>query len=156
MCGGNHMENANTLESERSLDIGPHQVEMDNWIDCAPFEQLLKMKIESVGDGRAVLAMPFLFQFSQGAGLLHGGALTSLADTAVALACKSLLPVGSRFATISLESIFLAPVRQGLVTAHAEVAPAEKRTLHGKAVIVDQKGKDVMRFTAQFKIARNY
>ena len=139
---------------ESSLATGPHRVELKNWIDCAPFGQLLKMKIESVDAGKATLSMPFLFEFSQGAGLLHGGALTSLADTAVALACKSVLPVGTRFATISLESTFLAPVRQGYVTAHAEVVLSEKRKIDGKVVIVDQNNKEVMHFTAVFKIAR--
>ncbi len=139
---------------EPSLATGPHRVELDSWIDCAPFGQLLKMKIESVGTGKATLSMPFLFEFSQGAGLLHGGALTSLADTAVALACKSVLPAGTRFATISLESTFLAPVRQGYVIAHAEVVLSEKRKIDGKVVIVDENDKEVMRFTAVFKIAR--
>jgi len=148
------MENTYNQNVEPSLATGPHRVEMDNWIDCAPFEQLLRMKIESVGDGKAVLSMPFLFEFSQGAGLLHGGALTSLADTAVALACKSVLSVGTRFATISLESTFLAPVRQGYVTARAEVVLSEKRKIDGKVVIVDRHDKEVMHFTAVFKIAR--
>ena len=140
--------------SESLENTGPHRVELENWISCAPFEQLLKMKIESVADGQAVLTMPFLFEFAQGGGLLHGGALTSLADTAVALACKSVLPVGTRFATISLESIFLAPVRQGYVTAHAEVVLSEKRKIDGKVVIVDENNTEVMNFTAIFKIAR--
>jgi len=42
---------------------------------------------------------------------MHGGALTALADTAVAMAIKSLLLEGTRFATIKLVMEFLAPVR---------------------------------------------
>ena len=149
------MANMRSLDDTSSFTTGPHKVEMDNWMSCAPFEQLLRMKIERAVDGKAVLTMPFLFEFCQGAGLLHGGALTSFADTAVALACKSILPTGTRFVTILLESIFLAPVREGLVTVYAEAVVAEKRKIDGKAVVVDHKGKEVMRFTALFKIARN-
>ncbi len=137
-------------------NTGPHDVKMDNWLSCAPFEALLQMKIESAADGQAVLSMPFLHQFSQGAGLLHGGALTSLADTAVAIACKSLLAPGTHFATLSLESTFLAPVQEGIVTAHAVVtkSKSDQRTLHGQATVKDQNGKEVMRFTSIFQVAR--
>ncbi|MBW2682165.1 MAG: PaaI family thioesterase [Deltaproteobacteria bacterium] len=137
-------------------NTGPHDVKMDNWLSCAPFETLLQMKIESAADGQAVLSMPFLHQFSQGAGLLHGGALTSLADTAVAIACKSLLAPGTHFATLSLESTFLAPVQEGIVTAHAVVTKnkSDQRTLHGQATVKDQNNKEVMRFSSLFRIAR--
>jgi len=137
-------------------NTGPHHIELEEWLSCAPFENLLQMKIESAADGRAVLSMPFLHQFSQGAGLLHGGALTSLADTAVAIACKSLLPAGTHFATLSLESTFLAPVQKGIVTAHAVVtkSKSDRRTLHGQATVKDQNNRVVMRFTSLFKIAR--
>ena len=135
---------------------GPHNIEMEDWLSCAPFETLLQITIENAADGRAVLSMPFLHQFSQGAGLLHGGALTSLADTAVAIACKSLLPTGTHFATLSLKSTFLAPVHEGIVTAHALVITSKnnQRTLHGQATVTDQNNREVMHFTSLFKIAR--
>ncbi len=137
-------------------NTGPHHIRMDNWLSCAPFENLLQMEIESAAEGQAVLSMPFLHQFSQGAGLLHGGALTSLADTAVAIACKSLLPTGTHFATLSLESTFLAPVQDGIVTAHAVVTKSEsdQRTFHGQATVKDKNNKEVMHFTSLFRIAR--
>ena len=58
---------------------GPHKFDMKGWISCAPFERLLHMEIVEASDGRATLTMPFLIDFAQGAGLLHGGALVSLA-----------------------------------------------------------------------------
>jgi len=129
---------------------------MEDWLCCAPFEDLLHLKIEKATGGQAVLSMPFLYQFSQGSGLLHGGALTSLADTAVAIACKSLLSAGTHFATLSLESTFLAPVQKGIVTAYAVISKSksDKHILHGEATIKDQNGRDVMRFISTFKIAR--
>lgn len=150
------MNNSTESENRAPANTGPHNIEMEDWLSCAPFENLLQMKIESATDGRAVLSMPFLYHFAQGAGLLHGGALTSLADTAVAIACKSMLPIGTHFATLSLESTFLAPVKEGTVTAHADVTKNknDQRTLYGRAIIKDQNGQEVMRFTSLFKIAR--
>lgn len=134
---------------------GPHRIQMDSWISRAPFETLLQMEIVEAEGGRAVLSMPFLIDLAQGAGLLHGGALVSLADTAVVMAIKSILPPQTHFATISLESKFLAPVRQGVVTARAEAEFLEERVLKGRATILNEEERAVMEFTSIFKIARD-
>ena len=138
---------------ERST--GPHQFSMDGWISCAPFERLLHMKIVEAADGRATLTMPFLVDFAQGAGLMHGGALVSLADTAMAMAIKSLMSPQSHFATISLETKFLHPVKQGVITAKAEITDRKGQILHGKAIVYDEARRPVMEFSSTFKIAKD-
>lgn len=137
------------------MDLGPHRIEMKEWISCAPFERLLQMNIAQASGGTAVLTMPFVRDLAQGAGLMHGGALVSLADTAVVMAIKSLLPPGTHFATISMESRFLSPVTRGIVTARARVTGADGRLLHGVAQLYDAEEREVMHFTSTFKVARN-
>ena len=134
---------------------GPHQFSLDAWISRAPFERLLHMTIVEASDGKAVLTMPFLLDLAQGAGLMHGGALVSLADTAVAMAIKSLLPPATLFATISMEARFLYPVKKGLVTARAEVVKREGRNLQGKALLYDDEGRAVLEFSSNFKVAKD-
>jgi acyl-CoA thioesterase len=134
---------------------GPHEFDMDGWISCAPFERLLHMEIVEASDGRATLTMPFLVDFAQGAGLLHGGALISLADTAVVMAIKSLAPVQTHFATISLEAKFLYPVKQGVVTARAKVIQQEGRILQGQATVYNEEEKPVLEFSSTFKVAKD-
>lgn len=138
-----------------ALSTGPHQFQMEGWITCAPFERLLKMEIMEAAEGRAVLRMPFLIDLAQGAGLMHGGALVSLADTAVVMAIKSLVTPQTHFATISMESKFLYPVKQGMVTARAHVAGREGRILRGEATVYNEDGKAVLAFASVFKIARD-
>ncbi len=133
---------------------GPHQVTLDRWISCAPFEKLLGLDIVEAKDGRSYLTMPFVYQLAQGQGMAHGGAIVTLADTAVAMAIKSLLPPGSRFGTISLNAEFLGPVTQGVLTARAEVTPVENRQVQGYAEVTDDDGSPVMRFSAVFKLGR--
>ncbi len=133
---------------------GERQFDLQGWIDTAPFEDLLGMSIETAAEGRAVLSMPFTVQLAQGGGYLHGGALTALADTAVAIAIKTLLPEGTVFATTELSTRFLAPVREGRVTAAAAVRGPEGRTFQGEAVITDEEGREVVRFNSVFKVAR--
>lgn len=135
-------------------NTGPHHVELNQWIDCSPFERLLNMTIHEAADGRALLSMPFCFEYAQGAGLMHGGAVVSLADTAVGMAIKSLLPPGTRFATTHMQNEFLRPVICGTITAEARVVEQEGRNLKGSATVYNPDGKEVMRFTSVFRKAR--
>jgi len=129
--------------------------ELDGWIDTAPFEDLLGLTIESADSGRAVLSVPFRLKLAQGGGLLHGGALTTLADTAVAMAIKSLLPEGTVFATTELQMQFLKPVQQGTVQAVAQVTGPQGRTFTGEAELFDQEGNLIARFSSTFRVARD-
>ena len=131
---------------------GPHEVVLDSWISCAPFEKLLGLEIVEAEGGRSCLTMPFVYQLAQGQGMAHGGAIVTLADTAVAMAIKSLLPPDSRFGTISLNAEFLAPVTKGMLSARAEVMPLENRQVRGQAEVTDDDGSLVMRFSAVFKL----
>ena len=135
-------------------ETGPHHFKMEQWISCAPFERLLNMTIKAADQGKAVLCMPFILDLAQGAGLMHGGALVSLADTACCMAVKSLLPPQAHFATIDMQSRFLHPVTQGVVTARAEVLGREDRCLETEATVYNEEDRPVMRFNATFKVAR--
>jgi len=141
------------METDR-LYTGPHQVTLDQWISCAPFEKLLGLDIVEAKDGRAYLTMPFVYQLSQGQGMAHGGAIVTLADTAVAMAIKSILPENSRFGTITLNAEFLGPVTKGVLSARAEATPLENRLVQGQAVVSDEEDRPVMRFSAMFKLGR--
>ena len=134
---------------------GPHKFEMESWISCAPFERLLNMKIVEAIGGRATLTMPFFVDFAQGGGLMHGGALVSLADTAVVMAIKSIIDPQTHFATISLETRFLYPVKQGIVTARARVTEQKERILHGEATVYNDAERSVLAFTSTFKMAKD-
>jgi len=133
---------------------GVEQFRLADWVETAPFEDLLQMRIDKAAEGRAVLCMPFTVKHAMGAGLMHGGALTSLADTAVAMAIKSLLPAGTHFATTELRGRFIAPVSEGEVRAEAEVRGPEGRSFFGEAHLFDCNGVEVFHFTSTFRVAR--
>jgi uncharacterized protein (TIGR00369 family) len=133
----------------------PLPFELPGWIACAPFEEYLGMKIEEAAEGRAILTMPFLVKLAQGKGLMHGGAVTALADTAVAMAIKSLLPEDTHFVTIELGLRFHAPVRGGIVRAVATVAERDERTIKGEAEVFDEDGVKVATFTSVFRVKKS-
>ncbi len=134
---------------------GPHTVELNEWIGCAPFEQALGIEILQVQNGSAELVMPFTYMHANGAAMLHGGAMTSLADTAAVFALKSLLTPGTHFATIHMEVDFLYPVMEGKVLARAKVEPELERSWKACVRIFDESEREVMRMRAVFKVARH-
>ncbi len=134
---------------------GPHDVKLEKWVSCAPFEKLLGIKIIEARDGCSHLIMPFTFNLAQGKGMAHGGAIVTLADTAVAMAIKSIVPEDSRFGTISLNSEFLAPVKKGILKANAWVTLLKDRKIQGVSTVFDENDQAVMKFSAVFKLARD-
>jgi acyl-CoA thioesterase len=135
-----------------STDTGPHQVELDEWISCAPFERFLGITIVFAEHGEALLTMAFSRNLAQGAGLMHGGALVSLADTAAVMAIKSLLAPGTNFATRSLECTFLRPVMQGSVDASAIVTRLDERRFLGQSTILDHHKRTVLQARMHFSL----
>ena len=133
---------------------GAKQFQLEKWIDLAPFEDYVGLTIHSVSDGESRLSIPFRLCLANGGGVLHGGALTTLADTAVAMAIKTLLPEGTVFATTELQTSFLAPVMEGTVTAIARVRGPEGRTFYGEAELHDEAETVVARFHSTFRVAR--
>ncbi len=97
--------------------------------------------------------MPFYYDYAQGAGLMHGGAIVSLADTAVVMAIKSILPAQTHFATISLNSKFLYPVKKGIITARAEAIIEDDRNIRGTAIVYNDEDRPLLEFHSLFKIA---
>ena len=140
------------MDDPRRPDIA--QFELEEWIDSSPFEKLLGLRIESSADGEAVLTMPFTVKLANGGGVMHGGAMTSLADTAVAMAIKSLLPSGTTFATTGLTMEFLAPVISGVVCAYARVKKTGERSFEGACELRGEDQLIYARFTSVFKVAR--
>ena len=140
---------------EREMVAGaPLPFDLPRWIACAPFEEYLGMRIDEAEGGRAVLTMPFKVRLAQGKGLMHGGAVTALADTAVAMAIKSILPDDTHFATTDLALKFHAPVRGGTVRAEARIIAKDDRLITGEAVVYDDQGNKVATFTSAFRVKR--
>lgn len=54
-----------------------------------------------------------------------------------------------------MESRFLRPVTQGMITARAQVSGQTGRTLQGQATVFDQDGNPVLDFTCTFKVAED-
>jgi len=142
-------------QREPYRDLQPPEPRIDRpaWIAISPFGRICGIEIVEAEGGKARLRMPFREELSQPDGLLHGGVLTTLADSAVAVAIKTRLAEGTRFATVELGMRFQAPVRKGTVEAHARVTRMEGRDIEGEALVYDEEGAPVAVLHSRFRIA---
>jgi uncharacterized protein (TIGR00369 family) len=74
-------------------------------------------------------------------GLLHGGMIATLADTATGLAVRTKLEPGTRHVTVQLDVQFLSPGRPGKIFARGRVIRAGRQIAHTEAEITDAGGK---------------
>lgn len=83
--------------------------------------KLFGYELESVGKGTAVMSLRVRNRHLQIHGVVHGGILASLADTAGAMAAYPMLPRGTRLATVEMKINYLEPVDRGPITANSQV-----------------------------------
>ncbi|UCC79555.1 MAG: PaaI family thioesterase [Candidatus Zixiibacteriota bacterium] len=74
-----------------------------------PFPALLGVEVESLEHGSARIKLPFRPELTQGQDYLHGGAITSICDSAVALALATMIDRGEYMLTIELKTNYTAP-----------------------------------------------
>jgi uncharacterized protein (TIGR00369 family) len=88
----------------------------------------------------ATLAVDFRADLTQPTGILHGGVLSILVDTAIAQAMLTTIRPGRSVVTVRLDTNYFGAVRGGRIVAHAKVVKKGKRIAHGEAVVTDENG----------------
>src|SRR5260370_36019815 len=83
--------------------------------------EMLGFALDGVHSGRAVLRLDVRRRHKQLHGVVHGGILAAMADTAAAIASYTVLPKGAELATVQLSINYLEPVPRGRVRAEARV-----------------------------------
>ena len=91
------------------------------------FAQLLGIEIVELRRGEAALSMRVRPELTRMTGIVHGGAIASLMDSASAFAVLSLLGPEEQTVTVDLTLHFLRPVSEGRIEARARVLRAGRR-----------------------------
>ncbi len=110
-------------------------------LDTVPYAKLLGLELEQVGSGTATLALDVRKELTQNNGIVHGGAIASLIDTATAFAIISLLAHRERVTTVDLTISYLRPLKGGRLRAEAKVVRAGRRLFVVSAEVFDADGK---------------
>lgn len=95
----------------------------------AAFVHHLGMRIDKLAYSEAVVGMPVTGTLKQYQGLVHGGALASLADTAATMAALTGIPGEDDVVTIEFKVNYLSAVRSGKALAHATLVRMGSRVV---------------------------
>lgn len=117
-----------------------------------PLQRMLGFDIAEAGPGRASGWMVVGPELLNPNGVVHGGAVCTLVDTAMGMAATSLLEAGERCASVELHVRFLETVADGRLEAQAEVIRRGRRLLHLGASVRDGAGLLVATATATFTV----
>ena len=113
--------------------------------DAMPLAALLGLEGVEAGPAAVVVRGTWAVERCTAGGVLHGGYLMTLADTAAATLAHLNLPPGTTTATIEAKTNFLSAVREGTVTARAELVHAGRRTIVVQVDVTDDDGRLVSR-----------
>jgi len=105
--------------------------------DAVPYARLIGMELGEVKRGEANVHLEVRAELRQNRGVVHGGVIASLLDTATAFAAVSTLEPGERVTTTDLTIHYLRPVEDGKLTATAKIVRAGKRLLVLSAEVFD-------------------
>lgn len=108
-------------------------------LDSVPFARLLGLHVESVEPGRAIMSLPIRDDHKQNHGVVHGGAIASLIDSAMAFAIIPILAENEHTTTVDLTIHYLRPLTEGKATAVARVVRAGRRVIAVSAEVTDHK-----------------
>ena len=92
-----------------------------------PYVGLLGFEFVRAERGAATFALDVREELTRMGGIVHGGAVVSLLDTAAAFAVHTVIEPDARTVTVDLTVHFLRPVSDGRVEAHARVLRRGRR-----------------------------
>ncbi len=121
-------------------------------VETAPFYRLLQITMDEIDTGFARFRMPFRKELTQVNDVVHGGAIASLADTAVAFALMTLVNRGEKVTTIEFKINFLAPVDRGEMIGEARVVHKGKRLALADMEVKDETGRLLAKGNATYMI----
>ena len=110
-------------------------------LSTVPFAILLGIKLDSVEAGRATLRLQIRDDFKQNNGVVHGGVIAALIDSATAFAILPLLEPEERTTTVDLTISYLRPLVSGAMVATARVIREGRRLIVVSADLTDSTGK---------------
>ncbi len=120
----------------------------------SPYYRLLGMEATEIKEGESRIQMLFKQELTHPYGIVHGGAIASLADSAVAMALIDLVEPKDRITTIEFKINFFAPVSKGELKAHAKIIHKGSKTAVGDVEVINEEEKLVAKVIATYSIMR--
>lgn len=127
-----------------------HEIEADlrDRVARSAFHSWMGMELVEATPGRVEVALEAEGHHLNLQGLLHGGVIATLADTATGLAVRSMVPAGRRHVTIQLDVHYLLPGRPGRITAVGTTVRVGSQIAYAEADVRDGADRLLARATA--------
>ncbi len=109
----------------------------------SPYFRHLDMELLEAEDGYAKVTMKIKAYHENMQGVIHGGAIASLADQAAMRAVQTRLIPGQIGKTIQMDMHYLAPARGKHLIAEGQVQKMGKRVAFSDGEVKDEKGRMV-------------
>ena len=106
---------------------------------AVPFAGLLGIELVEIERGAATVALEVRDELKQNNGVVHGGVIASLVDTAAAFVVLPFLDQGKSTTTVDLTIHYLRPLTEGRATATARIVRAGRRILTISAEVLDER-----------------
>jgi uncharacterized protein (TIGR00369 family) len=106
-----------------------------------PYAKFLGLELGKMKPGEASLHLEVRDELRQNQGVVHGGAVASLIDTASAFAVVTQLEPNERVTTTDLTIHYLRPVTAGRLTATARTVRAGRRLFVLSVEVLDDQQK---------------
>ncbi len=111
------------------------------FINASPFYRYMNMKVIKAGDGKSLLEMDTKPEMRNLYGILHGGAITTILDSACGIALGTLLAEGEITVTVDLRINFISNVTGGKLIGVGKVIHRGKQTGVTEAQVKNEKGE---------------
>ena len=123
-------------------------------LKVSPYPIYLGVEIMEKGEGFARLRLPYRKELTNPAGKLHGGAIASAADTAMAVAIGTFVKIPGGHSTVKLEIKYKAPVMDGVIIIEARVTRHKGKLFLAEAEVTTGNGQAVATAAGTFMITQ--
>jgi len=119
----------------------------DDMLTFMPFARAIGVELIIARKDEVVGRLTWAAERTTAGGVLHGGAIMTLADSTGAVCAFLNLPDGARTSTISSSTVFTGAVRSGVVTATSTPLHVGRTTIAVRTDLSDDAGHFVAHVT---------
>ena len=128
------------MKENRLLSPNPEYIrELIEVINASPFPDHMSMRLLEVALDSAVLELSTDRCHLQAFGIVHGGVLATLIDTATFWAVYMRIPEGAGLVNIDLKLNYLRPVENGLLIAEGRTIRSGKSISYAETNVLNEK-----------------
>lgn len=109
------------------------------------FPRLVGVEVDEIRDGYCRMRLPWRFELTQPAGVVHGGAIAALIDTVVVPAIGAHYEERQGFVTLDMQVQYLGGVREEDMVAEGWVRRRGRQVVFCEAEVRTASGRDVAR-----------